>query len=342
MHLRECLIHLKTMINLFEEFSLLAGKKHLGGFTVSNIFDLENHKIGISPENYPIFFIRCLDYDQSILGSSLAMIKIEFSKECILYADSIKEEGLYTLVTLKSEVSAVQKYFIDILYLVIKKMPAIPTTQNVRLELNTIIKIFRNFVKQPIKSIQGVWSEMLVIENAHNVDYLVNAWHSNIYSKFDFNDGIDKIEVKSTSKERRIHRFSISQLYKNPSSNLVIASVMTSQIGIGITILDIREMIFSHLVDKNLILKIDEIISKTLGSDIDKITDFSFDYNSAVDSLKFFKSEDIPTISQNIPKEITNINFDCDISDLVAINKWDQNSTLITSLNFKNSIYGNE
>lgn len=84
-------------------------------------------------------------------------------------------------------------------------------------------------------SIQGLWAELFVISIASNPEYLLKAWHSSLNDVYDFNDGIDKIEVKSTSKSHRIHKFSYDQLsptvfcggklkHRNKSTNFCISS----------------------------------------------------------------------------------------------------------------------
>ena len=138
-------------------------------------------------------------------------------------------------------------------------------------------------------------------------------------------------------KDRRIHRFSHSQLESNTSSHLIIASILTTQTGLGLNIFDLRKRIFDNLTDKDLIIKIDEILSKTLGNDIIKAADYYFDYYSAIDYLKFYDSKDIPTLGKSeIPIQISNIKFDCDFSDFAQINLNNFDSKLLNALNNTN------
>jgi hypothetical protein len=330
--LLECLIHSKIMSELYNIFNSLDKQNKTNGFIVSEIPNLKNHKIGFTIEGYPVFFIKSQYTEKKVINKSLEIIKIEFNKECALYTNDLKEIGYYTLITLKSSTPEIQNYFLDIIYLSIQRISEVPTAEEVVTELNSLIILFSDFSKAPKKTVQGVWAEMIVIENSKDVDYLVKSWHSSIFSKFDFNDGFDKIEVKSTIKDRRIHRFSILQLSKNFSSNVLIASIMTAEVGIGSNIFDIREIIFTKLKDKNLISKVDEILIKTLGSNLDKSADCFFDYHTAVDSLKFYKSESIPNIDSSIPTEITNITFDCDLSEINSLETITYQSKLLNSL----------
>lgn len=50
------------------------------------------------------------------------------------------------------------------------------------------------------------------------------------------------------------------------------------------------------------------------------MNDLSFDYQQAFDTLAFYDFQDIPSIAaENIPKSLSNIHFDCDLSAVRTI-----------------------
>ena len=163
----------------------------------------------------------------------------------------------------------------------------------------------------------GLWAELFVISIASNPEYLLKAWHSSLNDVYDFNDGIDKIEVKSTSKSHRIHKFSYDQLSPTENTNLIISSIFVIQSGIGKNIFDLKEDIETQICSLELRYKLNEIIFRTLGSEFEKVYDVYFDYQQAVDSYKLIPAIYIPSLnSESIPNEITNIHFDCDLSQI--------------------------
>lgn len=321
------------MMNLYKIFISL-DSYNKSGYNVADIPDISNHKIGVSRNNYPLFFIKTKMSSENVLNQSLELISIQYNKECRLCSnDDFAEEGNYTLILLKSDISEIQKYFIDVIYLAIEKLSPIPSVAEINSEINQLIELFRSFSKPPIKTIQGIWAEMLVIEQAKNIDYLVQSWHATPSSIFDFNDGIDKIEVKCTSKDKRIHRFSLSQLELIPSSKLLIVSVMTQETGIGTNIFNLRDKIFVSLHDKSLIDKVDYILSKTLGKDIQKSGNYYFDYHLAIDYLQYFDAQSIPSIdNSHIPAQISGVKFDCDLTGINTVDLSTYNSQLFKSL----------
>ena len=76
-------------------------------------------------------------------------------------------------------------------------------------------------------------------------------------------DGIDKIEVKSTSKSHRIHKFSYDQLSPTENTNLIISSIFVIQSGIGKNIFDLKEDIETQICSLELRYKLNEIIFRT-------------------------------------------------------------------------------
>jgi hypothetical protein len=270
------------------------------------------------------------------IDSNLEFISVQFNRKCLLKTTKNKiEEDVYSIISLKTDSIELQEYFLEIVYLIIKKLSDKPLLKDLKIEVDTLINLFSKFSNPPVKTIQGLWAELLVIEQSRNPDYLIRAWHSSKSDKFDFNDGSDKLEIKSTSKSRRIHNFSIEQLNPNENSNLIIASIFVVETGVGKNIFGLIESIETRVKDKELCFRINEIIAQTLGKDFEKSFDVFYDYQLAVDSIKYYYSEIVPTITSiSIPTPITNVRFDCDLTDIRDV-KTCKNKSLLHSSLFK-------
>jgi len=301
------------------------------GFHVRSISYSKGHKLGVTSDRQPMFFIKCGDSDEiKTIDYSLEFISVQFNRECVLQNDSQQSEsGTYSIISLKTDLKEIQEYFLEIVLIIIEKLPAAPKTSELRIEIEKLINLFSQFSRPPIKSIQGLWAELLVIEQSKNPDYLIKSWHSLNTDKFDFNDGNDKIEVKSTSKNRRIHSFSIEQLNPNENSILIVVSIFTIETGIGLSIFELEKRIRDKVGDRELIFKVNEIIAKTLGSDFQKSFDTFFDYQFAIDTIKYFSSDVIPKIDLNsVPSFVANVRFDSDLTDLIGLSNNPHNSSL--------------
>jgi hypothetical protein len=325
------------MISIFKIFEDLKNEipSKIDGFTIANLPKIKNHKIGLSKDGLPLFFIKCeKETNETSMDYNLELISIQFNQKCQLLSNEIKiTEGIYTVISLKTASIDLQEYFLNIVYIVLLKIPVIVKLKELKIEVEKLISLFNKFSKLPTKTIQGLWAELLVIEQSSNPEYLIKSWHYNSTDKFDFNDGIDKIEVKSTAKSKRIHKFSLEQLNPNKNSKLIIASVFTVETGKGKTIFDLVNMINEKVKNEEIVFRINEVIIDTLGKDFEKTFEHYFDYQLALDSLAFFDSEFVPKIEvSSITHEISNVHFDCDLSKTEELKIVSINSLLHKSL----------
>lgn len=293
------------------------------GFTpVVCILESEKLFLGISESRTPMFLIDC-KFKSVVADLKLECISVLFNKVCKLIGDD-NEEYLKTctVIILNSENYDFQKYFLEVIYLMLQNIPQDSTAEQIKREIDKIIKLFSCATRPATKTIQGLWAELMVISQSKNPEYLIKAWHPSPKSKFDFNDGIDKVEVKSSSTVERIHTFALEQLNPNENSRIIVASVFAVQTGIGKNINDLRTMIFSRICDVEIQKLLDSIIFQTLGSDLENAFDLYFDYQLAIDELAFFDSANIPKIAEEfIPVEISNIRFSCDLTGVPVIEK---------------------
>lgn len=303
--------------------------------SVESVPNSEHHKIGISSDGYPLFFVKCDNHSKSI-DIKLELISVMFSQECSIREKKKNFNENFTIVLLKTLNRDLQLYFTDVFLIILQQIEPIPTEKDFYREIRKVIDLFSSFARPPVKSIQGLWTELLVIEKALNPEYLINSWHISPNDKFDFNDGKDKLEVKSTTKSKRIHRFSIEQLNNNPGSDLLIASAFVIETGTGISILNIRDIIVSKVSSIKVQLRLSEIIYKTIGSEYEKLGEIYFDYQQASDSLSFYKAIDIPRILISaIPSQVSNVTFDSDLTNVPTITEQGYDD-IQDSLLFKN------
>lgn len=325
------------MQNVFKIFQELKNQSPKNGdsFAIASLSTIKNHKIGISQNGQPMFFIKCDDNKKAkSLDTNLEFISVLYNRQCQLINKKGKiEEDIYTIISFKSDSDYLQEYFLKIVFVLIKNISEKPLLKDLKIEIEKLINLFTKFSKPALKTIQGLWAELLIIEQSKNPDYLIQSWHSSTTDKYDFNDGIDKIEVKSTVKNRRIHNFSLEQLTPNLSSKLIVASIFAIETGTGTSVFDLVESIENKIKDKNLAFRVNEMVAVTLGNDFEKSFDIFFDYQFAVDTIQYYNSLDVPIINKNdIPSNITNIKFDCDLTDVKTATRTRTKSKLHNSL----------
>lgn len=162
---------------------------------------------------------------------------------------------------------------------------------------------------------------------------MLKSWHVSTEDKYDFNDGVDKIEVKATSNEERIHHFAIEQLNPNKDSQLLIASLIVVNSGLGTDIFDLVDSISSRVTDTEALLKLNEEVLLTIGSHIEEAKELKYDYNLAKDNLKFFNYKVVPTIKlKDVPLGVSSVHFASCLKDLDTVKVSNLSGNLYNSL----------
>ncbi|MBR8769884.1 PD-(D/E)XK motif protein [Porphyromonas levii] len=290
-------------------------------YSASLLPNSSSHKLGITEFGAPVFFIKSplLEHCANI---KLDLISVLFNQSCRLKLRDIllEDNGVYTVVILKTNNPELGAYFINIIGLVLSKIGDTPDSKVLITELNKLVELFRCLTNPSKKTIQGLWAELFVIEQSKDPEYLIKSWHSEINDIYDFNDGLNKIEVKSTCNTTRKHHFSLKQLNPSDGAYLLICSVFVMSSGSGVTLFDLMKSIEKRVQALDLRFRLNEIISKTLGSDLEKAMDFYFDYQQALDSYQIYNYKEIPCIENKlIPNELSNVHFECDITNVNPI-----------------------
>lgn len=329
---------IKQIINEFNSLESTTYKDNT--YNVISLFDML-HKLGASKEHYPMFFIAANDVPNNIPNTIRELLSVEYDMECTINevnGNSILRK--FAIITLRSSDKHLQSYFIEIFAMMLMKMPHKPSKQELSIEVERLVTIFSALSATPRKKIQGLWAELLVIERSMDPQILINAWHSIPSSKYDFTLGRDKIEVKSTSSEERVHRFSLDQLNPSPSSRLLIASITVRESGPdlnGLSVRDLYDRICNRLQSIETQIRLYTIIAQTLGNDINKIDAVFFDYITASETLAFYDYQTIPRIlKKDVPPNVSEVRFVCNITklkDITISNSFDKNdSQLFNSL----------
>lgn len=281
------------------------------------------HKLGISKEKYPKFFICTSDEIASIPNESLELLMVEYDTPCTFVDERGAEKHHYSIITLLSCDDILQKEFLDIMMMLISKFGDMPSKSEIAKEVQTLIAIFETMRAAPKKKVQGLWAELLVIERSTDPELLINAWHTEPSSKYDFTIGRDKIEVKSTSSEVRKHKIVLDQLNPTPNSRLLIASTTVRESGHGdegLSVDELRNKICDRVTSAEARTHLFLVIANTLGEDYSKARKIYFDYVEASDSLKFYDYHSIPKIDkESVPQGVTGVKFISDFTNVSDI-----------------------
>ena len=158
----------------------------------------------------------------------------------------------------------------------------------------------------------GVFGELFTIKYLYEAGYdsIFVKFHNNFFSKHDFElDSKTRLEVKTTTKEKRIHRFKHNQLVRG-DINVYISSLMIELSKEGYSLYQLFEYILNQVDDPDLEFSIYKIMKKCdctienqgIKTSIEKV----------YDECRIFSSNSVPKLEESIPNGISYIEYDVD------------------------------
>jgi len=292
-------------------------------FNAIPITDFPNFRVAIDIDGNPVLLLAVSNRlkGMAIKNFRLKYLQLQQNVECKISENDKQSFQTFTVVTFTSEDRQLREYFLRVAESFIKTLNYKPSQEEVIETINKFVEVFRSLSDPPTNTIHGLWSELFVIDISSDPKTLLNYWHNNPEEKFDFNAGVEKIEVKSNSSFERVHTFSSEQLNPPLGTQVLIVSLFMRPHSNGQSIQHLVESITNKIQhDIDLIVKLNNIIFKTLGDSLEQSIKIKFDYNIAKESLRYYKHQDIVKIEEiHIPNEVTEVRYKSDLTEVIPL-----------------------
>lgn len=238
---------------------------------------------------------------------------------------SITETGLevgreqFSVVTCVDSDDLLRDRFFDAVETLLRSLGETPASDELRRMVAGLIELFRLASQPPRGTIQGLWAELWLIAQARDPEVLLNGWHVESTDAYDFNDGPERLEVKSTGRRTRMHSFSHRQLHPPPGTQAAIASVFVESSGGGPKVATLLERIRRRVGNHGALRQLDYTVASTLGTDYRTGVEAGFDSELASESLRFYQVEDVPSLPSDIPHGVSDVRYVSDLSGARAL-----------------------
>lgn len=298
------------MKNLFEEFKKLQLPSKVQSYSAVPIKGSKAHRLGKDINDSPSILLSTFGRKNvlKMKNQKLYNLSIFHDLECEVEFDNKIFVESFTVITYSGSDEVLKEYFLKVCELLINSLGIEPTNEEIRNVTNRLIELFRVLKEPPRKTIQGLWSELFLINQSKAPAKLVRAWHCVPEERYDFSFESMRLEVKSTSTRNRVHHFSLEQLVPPLGAKLFIVSVFTEVSSVGKSISDLISEIESKLSDQKLVNKLRLVTYATLGNSITEMNYISYDLQIAKDSIRFYESKDIPKI-EVVPLHVSKVEF---------------------------------
>lgn len=158
----------------------------------------------------------------------------------------------------------------------------------------------------------GIFGELISLHYfiRNNLKKIVTLWHKDFSSCHDIElDDKNRIEIKATTNERRIHRFNHNQIYRE-DVNVIVLSLILESSEKGTTLFDLFQKTKSVIQDARTLIALELLEYKSGVTSFDK--GFSADIDNAISSIKVFSAFDLPHLDFLEVKGVTGVAYDVD------------------------------
>lgn len=206
-------------------------------------------------------------------------------------------DGNYDMIILKNSFVDTKKTFINLCLNFYNSTDE----RSIRELTNDLIEMYKINIYKSEEEEQGLWAELFSILYLNNKTgkNISEFWHNDNFNKYDFSlSETKKIEVKSTKKEVREHKFSHEQIYTD--YDVIISSVMVRKDDNGYTIYDLYSQVEELFASKyELLIKIEKLLMK-----FDKKHLNRYDYNYSMNNIKFYLNKKVPHFDVEEPNGV--------------------------------------
>lgn len=202
---------------------------------------------------------------------------------------------------------------------IIEKFGDDPVYEDLINHLDVLRQIHMKLVKKRDISELGLWGELFLISNSVDKKEAIESWHMSASEIYDFNNGKNITEVKTTIKPERKHKISQDQINDIKAKKSSLISIMTAPIdsSIGVSVNHLIEEIKEPLKENEKSSFIDklEVLAGIEYLNYKK----SFDRRLAEETLRSFDYDVLQRIEPaNIPASILKIEFTINLENIKA------------------------
>jgi hypothetical protein len=270
------------------------------------------HRLGKGVDGAPALLVSLPSGGPVGTPVELEHISVQQGIRCLLWRPGAEPEvATVALVRCRGIEPFLLDYFLGVIEGVLPLLGPTPSEGRVREVVTALTELFRALELPPRKTIQGLWGELYVIAQSSDVMVLLDAWHIDPAESYDFSGPGQRIEVKSAAGTVRSHIFSLAQLDPPGGAAAIVASLFVERAGGGVSLGELLEEVRQRLSARpDLAIRLDQVVSASLGQSWRNGLAERFDRERAQESLAFFDVGTIPSIQRiHVPASVSEVKF---------------------------------
>lgn len=306
-------------MNLYERFFSLECPP-VGGYAGFFLED-DDYVIARDYEGRPAFFVRHghIGHGQN-QTYKLEGISAILHYEAVVSIGGQVVSGVFALIRCTSEDDIVRRYFLELCGALSRLVGPKPSATQVDESINTFVRMFALRKAPSKRPMIGLLGELLFIDQHADSARCIRAWHVASNDSIDFVFPNRALEVKSTSTAGRFHTLTYDQASGLTGRELLFLSVQIIPVANGMSGRQLLQRLVAQCgTDLWAAMRVWEMATETLGSEIQAFLDLEFAYEAALESMQFFDSEEIPAIRGVLPLGVSRVQFLSDFSQVSQV-----------------------
>lgn len=286
------------------------GKPELGTYRARKLDPATEHRVAIDATSAPFVLIDIAIEPAAHEPVPLRNIVVRFERRCRVVSSGHVEERAFAAVGCTEDDDELRACFLRVMEGTLPSLGPNPEWPELISWIRNLLELFASFDANPSESIQGLWGELFIIHEAPNPEPLLAAWHATPQGIFDFSDAELRIDVKTTTRRTRQHRFLLDQLRPPPGADGYIASLLLDTAGEGATVYDLLDEIAGRAPSPALVAKAHRIVAATLGNAWRRANETRFDTEYARAHARYYRTADLPAVALPLPEGVSNVHLD--------------------------------
>lgn len=283
-------------------------------FSVHPIPDAPAQFVARTEAYHPAILVEMGQGHMSRAPIALEHLRVTFNVECRLSLGDDQRQARMTVVECLSEDEEVRRYFLVVAGRVLKRLGADATADQIGSAIDALASLFQRLSRSPAKDAQGLFGELVVIDQAAEPIVLVEGWRADPEEHFDFAWTGLRLEVKTNSTRQRRHRFSLEQCSPPRGTDGVLVSLFVEKCGGGLSLDSLVLRIEGRIATRpDLVIKLHDCVAASLGLGLVRGLGRRFDERLARGSIRFYDLTEIPAVRGGLPNGVSGVSF---ISDL--------------------------
>ncbi|MGW8564759.1 PD-(D/E)XK motif protein [Isoptericola sp. NPDC055881] len=250
----------------------------------------------------------------------MAVLSVEYGAIYLLDEGDVGREVRVTVLRCNSMDHEIRELFGSFCESVLAVLPASPTEKDVAVELNRWLGLFWRLQAPPRTDVVGLIGELTFLRVAPKRSPWIHGWHGDPSSTIDFvlTKPHVEVEVKATQSATRKHTISYGQAFG--AGNRFFASVIVDLRDSGGTIADFAREIADRLAPEN-VQRLWHLVASGCGSAYAGMMSERFVWKTSIDSLRFYRQEEIPRpeLTHPLPIGVSGLRFTSDFTNSPSI-----------------------